>query len=312
MRIREKAKVWNRVFLSVEIAFVFLIAWWTPYSHLPAPGWAVAFIAGAAAAMSVHDEMKGWQKGLWLLIIGAFLVIETRAISKDRWDSQVQASEDRKKQEAGFEIIRSAQDTDFKATADGLKNAYLLSQQQFAATMQKSETIFGETKSVNALSMKNLIAITGGQDRPYFDLSYDGNMPGRYYLSLTNMSDHPYRGLQAMVTDVNKALNLYDSRTPHQFFIEDQQATMQIIKIGDVGISQGFTMQHQLPEQRGDDLVYLKFSFSSLTGFWGEDILVRRDKSGKPYRAIRRLDEKGITETIDPGFPRDSKGGIGW
>jgi hypothetical protein len=121
----EKAttSAWNRAFLVIELACIPLVIWWIPYAHLPASGWAVAFIAGAAAAMSVHDGMRGWQKGIWLLIIGAFLITELRAISKDRADEQHQAMHDRQAQDAAFAGVRDTQNANFAATANGLKVA---------------------------------------------------------------------------------------------------------------------------------------------------------------------------------------------
>jgi hypothetical protein len=107
----------------LELAFIPLVLWWTPYEHLPSPGWAVAFIAVAAAAMSVHDEMLGWQKGIWLLIIGAFLITELRAISKDHIQSEARALADRKTQDAAFKGVRNTQDADFRATAQSLESA---------------------------------------------------------------------------------------------------------------------------------------------------------------------------------------------
>jgi hypothetical protein len=94
-----------------------------PYGHLPPSGWAVAFIALAAAAMSVHNDMKGWQKGIWMLIIGAFLVTELRAINKDRHDSERQVNLDRQNQYTAFEGIRAAQNSEFTVTANGLNAA---------------------------------------------------------------------------------------------------------------------------------------------------------------------------------------------
>jgi hypothetical protein len=119
----EKHPAWNRLFLVLELACVPLALWWIPYSHLPAPGWAVALIAGAAAAMSVHDDMKGWQKGLWMVVIGAFLITELRAISKDRAEAQLQASLDRQAQDTAFFHIRETQNANFTATASNLTTA---------------------------------------------------------------------------------------------------------------------------------------------------------------------------------------------
>ena len=118
-----KYPAWNRIFLALELACVPLAFWWLPYSHLPPPGWAVAFIAGAAAAMSVHDDMKGWQKGIWLLIIGAFLITELRAINKDRAGSDDRALAEQKAQDLAFQGMRAEQNADFNVTAEGLKTA---------------------------------------------------------------------------------------------------------------------------------------------------------------------------------------------
>jgi hypothetical protein len=123
MAARKSHPIWNVIFLVLELVCVPLALWWIPSSHLPEPGWAVAFIAGAAAAMSVHDEMKGWQKCIWLLVIGAFLITELRAIHKDRLDSDAKALADRQAQEVAFKGVRDAQDSDFSATAGGLKTA---------------------------------------------------------------------------------------------------------------------------------------------------------------------------------------------
>jgi hypothetical protein len=123
METPKKHTVWNIFFLAIELAFIPLVLWWIPYQHLPRPGWAVAFIAGAAAAMSVHDKMKGWQKAIWLLVIGAFLMTELRAINKDRADSDAAALSDRQAQDLAFKGVRDSQDADFKATAGGLETA---------------------------------------------------------------------------------------------------------------------------------------------------------------------------------------------
>jgi hypothetical protein len=87
MESRSKRR-WNKAFSIAQLLFIPLALWWMPYGHLPPPGYSVACIAIAAALMSVHDGMKSLQKSLWLVLMAAFLAIELRAISKDRWDNQ--------------------------------------------------------------------------------------------------------------------------------------------------------------------------------------------------------------------------------
>lgn len=147
-----KHPIWNRVFFVLQIACLPLAIWWIRYSHLPPPGWAVAFIAGAAAAMSVHDDMKGWQKGLWMLIIGAFLVTELRAIRKDRIGAEHQANVDRKTQEDAFSAIRTTQNANFTATAQDLTAAI----SGIKSTLTTANTTLQQTQPHAALSIQGI------------------------------------------------------------------------------------------------------------------------------------------------------------
>jgi membrane protein implicated in regulation of membrane protease activity len=110
-------------YLLVQLVALVIACIWIPYSALPAPGFAVAVIAVLAAAMSVHPDMLPWQKFVWLLLIGAFLFTELRAISKDKTAMDQKALEDRGAQEKGFEGVRQKQNQDFKATAKSLETA---------------------------------------------------------------------------------------------------------------------------------------------------------------------------------------------
>lgn len=132
----KKLSVWwaefsrqNRIFLCLQIA----IALWAAFLwiHLPAPGWAVAILAGVAAAMSVHGEMRGWQKAIWMALIGSLLLIELRAISKDRADnSATQAS------------FFAAQQQGFSTTASGLQAAIAALNQTLSQTAPRA--LFGK------------------------------------------------------------------------------------------------------------------------------------------------------------------------
>lgn len=122
----------------------------------------MAFIAGAAAAMSVHDEMKGWQKCIWLLVIGAFLITELRAIHKDYIDNDAKALADRNAQDIAFKSVRDAQDLEFKATAEGLKSDYELNQKHFDATMNRSDALYKAESRTTNLALQTLEQTEGG------------------------------------------------------------------------------------------------------------------------------------------------------
>jgi GTP cyclohydrolase II len=112
-----------------------------------APGYAVAFVAGVAAVMSIHAEMKPWQKAAWMALIGVLLVIETRAISADRIASNESAHAARVKQDEKFSEVLKTQKEQFQKIADGLSEAIAKSDSQFTATMERSNRIFGKGQS---------------------------------------------------------------------------------------------------------------------------------------------------------------------
>jgi hypothetical protein len=110
-------------YLLIQAVSIGFWIWWLPYAHIPLPGYAVAAIAVLAAVMSVHPDMRQWQKFIWLLLIGAFLVTELRAIRKDRDIAEAQALKDRATQDADFKGMRDTENGNFAATATGLQGA---------------------------------------------------------------------------------------------------------------------------------------------------------------------------------------------
>src|ERR1700730_8216032 len=81
-----RAHLRNHLFFDlVQFTAVPLIFWWC--YDLPSPGYAIGVVAGFAAVMSTQADMRRWQKALWMLLIGAFVILEFRAIDKDRGDA---------------------------------------------------------------------------------------------------------------------------------------------------------------------------------------------------------------------------------
>jgi hypothetical protein len=92
-------------------------------ARLPLPGVAIAVLGAVAAIMSLRPEMRIVEKAAWMLIISALLFTEIRAIRKDRTDAEAALKADRKSQDDNFQAIRTKQNSDFDATAIGLKAA---------------------------------------------------------------------------------------------------------------------------------------------------------------------------------------------
>jgi hypothetical protein len=133
-------------YLLCQLVAIYVVCLWIPYNHLPQTGSAVAIIAVLAALMSVHPNLRPGQKVLYLLLIAALLLIEFRAMYKDRADNEAKVMEERVKQQTEFGKIRSIQDDDFNKIAEGLKKAIddsekSISQnrEQFNATMNHAE-----------------------------------------------------------------------------------------------------------------------------------------------------------------------------
>jgi hypothetical protein len=136
----------HRFFSISQIVAALLIGWWWP--HLPSPGYAVAVIAVLAAAMSIHTDMPGPQKAIWMVLIGAFLLIEFRAIKKDREENdKLQAGirqEERNsfksvldKEAQNLKDILANQQTNFSGTTDQLLQAQRDERRQFSGVLEK-------------------------------------------------------------------------------------------------------------------------------------------------------------------------------
>src|SRR5579885_49483 len=107
---------WNAflasLFTVLQLAGFILVAIWWSELRLPPPGYAVAFLAVATALMSIQPEMRGWQKAVWMLLIGALLVVELRAITLERSAAAKQAKVDREQQNESFASVLRKQDSE--------------------------------------------------------------------------------------------------------------------------------------------------------------------------------------------------------
>jgi hypothetical protein len=70
------------LFRTFQLCFVSVCAFF--WFYLPAPGWAVALLGLGAAIMSIQEHMRLREKLIWITALCALLVIELRAITKDR------------------------------------------------------------------------------------------------------------------------------------------------------------------------------------------------------------------------------------
>jgi hypothetical protein len=105
------------VFILLQLVALGVAIYWLRW--LPPTGYAVAAVAGLAAAMTVQTEMQPGHKAAWMLLVGGFLFIEFRAINKDRADFALQELLRRKEENAKFQAIADR----LELTVSGISDA---------------------------------------------------------------------------------------------------------------------------------------------------------------------------------------------
>ena len=296
---RARKGLWNHFLTFTQLLLLAPALWWIKYDHLPAPGWAVTFIAIAAALMSVHDQMGSIQKATWLLLMAAFLAAELRAISKDRWDNaEIQRIERQEDRTSFHELL-----TTEKTAMDNANGQYL-------STLGQVNGVLHTTQSVSRLTKKNLFNITGGDSAAHFELVYmNGTTPE---ILIQNTGKYPVRNLSVQIEDVNKFLNTINSRIPHAVTTDDINKSTQNVNVGDLGSNQILEIPVS-PEVNGVDLAHYIIRYSALNGGGMEVVYVRAGKDGVKHMAVWSGDsnQKEIRK-VDPNFPPDADGKLPW
>ena len=100
--------------------------------------------------------MRGWQKAIWMLLIGSFLLVELKAIRKDKIDYDSQQTQLRIEEAAHFSKI-----------GQGIEQTIHQSQSQFNATMTSADNLISRTAALAKLSKENIDAVTGGETYCY-------------------------------------------------------------------------------------------------------------------------------------------------
>ncbi len=168
------------------VAVFFLITAWMWV--FPMPGWAISILGLGAvivAVRSVH-KMPLWEEICWLIIAFALCGAEMRTLYADRTNQDQTSSE-----------ARAGQTRNFLEITNGLSNAIKQSQQQFAATMDKSNKIFGGVRA-------NLDAVTGGKTFAQFGVipNMGSGNPITYPLTVDVVGKYPIRSMNAEIQKI--------------------------------------------------------------------------------------------------------------
>lgn len=293
----------HRLFLFGQlcVAITCFYFWHNP----PLPGWAVALLAAAAAAMSIHAHMRPWQKAFWMVLIGALLVIELQAISKDRTDSEKNALKDRLAQDLLFKGVRDAQNADFKETAKGLERAIANSN----AAITGTEKAFQMSKEAadNATGGNSFVYIKFNPRSQFITAFKRGNAP-IYDLNLQVSSWYPVDGFDQNELRRSDAIEMY---------------TLNYVPVGEGPVNRNLDLFRADGKPNGKfaldkDRAYILVFFQALNGSWTEVEWLRRNPraadANTPWLyAIRlykfespKVPKKLIFEEMSPDFPTDA------
>jgi hypothetical protein len=159
--------LWNSSGVGVFLWFIsgLLVLYW--FYRVPPPGYAIGALAVVAGIMSVR-EMKTLAKVSWVFLLVCLLIMEFRAIDKDRADNNQKQREFFDAQRKGFQGIATQADGNFKETAKGLEEAIRLSHLQFTTTMNSVTGILAKQD-------KTLTQTIGGTSYPMFLPTFPAN-----------------------------------------------------------------------------------------------------------------------------------------
>jgi hypothetical protein len=268
-------------FEILQLCAVLMAVYWWPWRRLPVPGYAIGVLALLAAIMSLHTEMGRWHKVVWILLVGAYLVIEFRAIKKDRTEYATLE-----------ESRRAEQNNQFNDIAENLKKS-----------MQQSHIQFSETTAgIN----RTLSTITGGDTVCYVIASPIGS---EFLLVLATRGANPLHGVSTEMVDQDAMISMFRNNPKGVSFETIQSQTtyfpMQLFTepstsrtIGKITIGAG--------EARN-----LHFNFFSMNGMWGENLKLRK-VNGAWIQALRVTKEikgtggkqKTVFEMVPKEYPR--------
>jgi hypothetical protein len=282
------SRVWRMLSGLVVLAFVSCAVWWLFY--IPSVGKGGLLLAVGATLMPLFWEKVGViGKMFWIAMLFALLAIEYRAIDKDRMDGA--AAENQR---------RTAENAEFQKIADGLTTSIRQSQEQFVATMDKSNRAIGlQMTAVDELSI-NLDTLTGADS-----FCYLGFTTGQQYLPFVHIGKFPLYEVSARIVDLDQSGRI-------------KQGNLMGVTVSVGDMIRGHASIQPLPNGLGSSPDYFNANvfFNARNGDWME-LLREQRVNGKLVRAMRVVGrftslkkEKPLCETIDPEFPREPNGDI--
>ncbi len=239
----------------------------------------------------IREKVGRREKAIWSLVLVLLLGFELKSIYQDRNEHDKQQADARQSQLEGFRQI-----------GDGIKTAIQNSQNQFDATMQRSELIFKGVRT-------SIDTITGGDSFVY--LTFGRQPDGRIVISANHAGKFPLHNVEVRITNLKEMDKIIAEakRTGAQLYLP--LASDINVKIGDISAHVGRAIWW-LRFDNSDRQDYNVF-FYGQNGLWSQLIRMRL-QDNQWITATKVLGSDGrkvLYEKIDPKFPRKA-GRVQW
>jgi|GEM_PF-5745921 len=278
------------LFGSLQFLAACVVVSW--FFYLPAPGYAIAVTALLAAFMSVHEKMRTWQKVRWILLLGAFIVIEFKAIKQDRNESIHERSEERRQENKRFSDLLTQANKNFAETtgkADRLreeqKTAFNSVLKRERGILETDRAQFQETQNqlTGANSYAHVVPVTELDVNDLHSAVLAVLLRGKYLISnvSVNCSDIPINGQNLK----SRLLSILNHETHNDNF-------------GFISPVSGSFLTYR-PALATYKINSFEFSISARNGNWGETLDIMHNDVTARWVFRERVTTSGET----PGGP---------
>lgn len=274
MKDEEKKRWYSLSGFMWQFPFASLLAYWFwgwP-RHLE-PGYAVAILGVAAAIMAVRaDRFTRMEPSVWIVLATALCALELQTIRHDR---EVAASE--------LKDARGHEEQNFRDIGAGIRTTIEQGQEQFAATMRKSEKLAGDVG--DSMRMQSggdsfaFITFTGPEPSTLTVNDISHPLGPWLLVSITSHGRYPLRNVRAILMDDQRRIAAVEDYNGHP-----DGDWVRAIQSADVTYQYPY-LRPQSPEAPSGDVevvgaypvpkgssARMSIAFSSLNGFWSETI----------------------------------------
>lgn len=295
---RQIASLARPVPLACLVLSGLLSAYWL-FFRLPAPGIAVALLGAVAALMALRGEIRGREKILWIMVVFSLLVVEIRAIQKDRAEAAREQA-----------IARATEIENFRKIGQGLTGEINESRRQFHTTMQSTDRLITNSTALETLAKKSIDDITGGSTFCYVMVGFAGD---KFELVAIARGSSPLHDVIVEMTDSDVVNNRIATRIPLTWDAI-QEFTQHFPVIPFLASSSGYRLG-TIPAGAGNKRD-LGFNFFCMNGTWHETLKLRLIngrwvQAMKVTEDLRANRKKTLYVAVPEDYPRVN-GRVDW